>query len=620
MKLSRKQKKAQQIELAKREAETSINEGEQELPSQITPAENVPSEPEQTISSEAAAISATTRHTSVDHPPETSSITLAKRLKLSYFIWLLFPLVAFALYSNALDTNFVFDDEVNIETVKAIKMTTLSWDNLVKAGTDGLLNKRPLANISFALNHYFGGLSTRGYHIVNILIHALNGIILYLLFTAIFQTPVIKKRYGPPGLVPLAAALIWLVHPVQVQSVTYIVQRMNSMASMFYFLGVLCYIYSRLTNSSRNKWIFLGLSFFSALLGMATKEIVASIPFALLLVEFVLFQNFNPNWLKTNLLKIGIIVVFFLGLAFWFVDGNPMSRIFAPYVNLPYSASQRVLTEFRVVLFYLKQLFLGHPFYLNILHDFPVSTSMFQPVTTLLSFLAIVGSMLGAALISRKAPLLFLAIFWYFGTLVIESSVINLEIIYEHRSYLPSIFVILAVVTYISKIIPSSLARKTLFVAIISTLCFWTYSRNAVWADEIAFWQDCIDKNPKASRAYNDLANAYAMIGEKKKAVQIYYQGMHLNYNDWKMHYNLAVILESLWETDKAIEQFNWVVRAKPKFGEAHFRLGMIYARNKDYQKAVWHTKEALRLNPDLTSARTNLITYQKWAKSGRTQ
>ena len=184
-----------------------------------------------------------------------------KNLKPSYFAVLFFPLLAFILYSNALDSNFVFDDYNNIEANQAVKMTELTWDSLVKVVTESRLKARPFPNISFALNYYFGKFNTRGYHFVNILIHAINGILLYLLFTYTFQTPVLKKKYGYAGFTPLAAAVIWLAHPVQVQSVTYIVQRMNSMATMFYILAMLCYILARMSTSGRKKLTLFGISF-----------------------------------------------------------------------------------------------------------------------------------------------------------------------------------------------------------------------------------------------------------------------------------------------------------------------------------------------------------------------
>lgn len=543
-----------------------------------------------------------------------------RNLIFTYVAILFFPVLAFIIYSNSLDSNFLLDDYDNIEVRQAIKMTRLNWDSLIKAGTDGLLQRRPLPNITFALNYYFGKLSTRGYHIVNILIHALNGVLLYLLFLRTFQTPVLQKKYVHAGFIPLAAATIWLVHPVQVQSVTYIVQRMNTMATMFYLLAMLCYVHARLTASNRNRFIFFGLTGFAILLGLGSKETVSSIPYSLLLFEFVFFQNCDLRWLKKNLPAIALMAASFLACAFLYLGENPISKISSSYESYTYTMGQRIITEFRVVLFYLKQILLAHPSNLNILHHFPVSTSLLQPVSTILSLLAIAGVVLWATFVARKEPLFFFAALWYFGNLVIESSVVNLEIIFEHRSYLPSTFVILAIVIYASRAVPYQLARKALFIGLIALLGFWTYGRNSVWADEIAFWQDCITKNPKANRAYNELAIAYEREGQKNKAIQTYYQGIRVNNNDWRLHYNLGDAFDSLGETAKAIEQFELVTKIMPGFAPAHFRLGTDYARIENFQKAFWYTREALRLDPTLTEARNKLALLQKLANHGRSQ
>ena len=548
-------------------------------------------------------------------PEQQENLSIHRKyLKPSYFAVLFFPLLAFILYSNALDSNFVLDDYRNIEANQAVKMTELTWDSLVKAGTEGKLKTRPLPNITFALNYYFCKLTTRGYHFVNILIHAINGILLYLLFTYTFQTPVLKKKYGYAGFIPLAAAAIWLAHPVQVQSVTYIVQRMNSMATMFYILAMLCYILARMSTSGRNKLTLFGISFFSTILGLGSKEIVASIPFSLLLFEFLFFQNFNFLWLKKNLSKIAILLSFFILVAVIYLGDNPINAIRANYENYNYTMGQRVITEFRVVIFYLKQILIPHPSNLNILHDFPVSDSLIQPASTLLSFLVIVGAVFSAIFVAKNEPLFSFAVLWYFGNLVMESSIINLEIVFEHRSYLPSTFVILAIVTYASRIVPYSLVRKALFICLISILGFWTHSRNSVWANEITFWQDCINKNPKDSRAHDELANAYYREGKIKKAIQTYYQGIQVKDN-WKLHYNLGNVFDEFWEPEKAIAQYKWVIGIKPGYVRAHFKLARNYARIEDFQKALWHTKEALRLDPSLNVARANLIDLQKRTK-----
>ena len=146
--------------------------------------------------------------------------------------------VVFCIYSNILQNPFVLDDLSNIEHNSYIRINRLNFEEIKQAGFESPLPNRPVSYISFALNYYFHQLNVAGYHILNILIHIACGIFLYFLIQTIFNSPALRSRSRPYAWVPLLTALIWLVHPIQSQSVTYVVQRMNSLAAMFYVLSV----------------------------------------------------------------------------------------------------------------------------------------------------------------------------------------------------------------------------------------------------------------------------------------------------------------------------------------------------------------------------------------------
>lgn len=157
-------------------------------------------------------------------------------------------------YSNTLNSPFVFDDIPNIKENTFIRLTDLDIQKLYDAGFRSVASNRPVANVSFALNYYYGGYDVKGYHIVNIAVHLINGILIYLLALNIFRQmsrmPCEEKeriRITSIPLISLFAALIFVTHPIQTQSVTYMVQRMNSMAVMFYLLAMLLYIRGRLS-------------------------------------------------------------------------------------------------------------------------------------------------------------------------------------------------------------------------------------------------------------------------------------------------------------------------------------------------------------------------------------
>jgi len=161
--------------------------------------------------------------------------------------------LAFLIYSNTLGSPFVFDDAPNIQENPHIRLTKLTLEGIKNAGLQNSSSNRPVANISFALNYYFHQYHVLGYHLVNILIHAAAGFFLYLLVKTTMNLPSLRSRYGSHEWIPLFTVLIWLVHPIQTQSVTYIVQRMNSIAAMFYVLSLLLYAKARLCPEGESK-------------------------------------------------------------------------------------------------------------------------------------------------------------------------------------------------------------------------------------------------------------------------------------------------------------------------------------------------------------------------------
>lgn len=541
---------------------------------------------------------------------------LGRTFELQSLLALIFiPICVFAIYSNTYHVEFLYDDEKEIESQTELHITQLTVDNIKRAFK---VSHRPVAKLSFALNYYFDRLEPPRYHLVNTLIHISNAILLYFFIKLTLGLPVIRRRRGPPGWVPLVTSLLWVVSPVHIQSVTYIVQRMNSMSAMFYLMTLLLYVQARLRQSKKVQWVMYVGCIVTTILALGSKEIAGTIPLVIFLYEWFFFQDLEVRWLTKRLPLVLAAVVLFLAVGLYYLGFDPVAKLQGKYAHVGFTMGQRVMTEWRVVMFYIRQLIFPHPSQLNLHHAFSISTSLFTPITTLISFLTIVASLIFAVVTAKNNRLVAFCILWFFVNLAIESSVIGLEIIYEHRSYLPSMLFFLLLVLVGHSIIRNSVAKKVVLVGLIGTCCFWTYSRNSTWANETNLWLDTIQKNPQASRAYNDLANCYAMSGQKKKAIAIYYQGLKLNFNDWKMHYNLGVILDSLWRSDEAIDQFNWVIKLKPNYSGAYHYLGMIYARKENYNKAIYYTSEAIRLDPvAMAMAKRNLALYKTWARTG---
>ena len=349
--------------------------------------------------------------------------------------------VALLAYSNTFSVPFHFDDRPNILENPDVQIKVLTWDRVQQLIKNTYKESiRVFSYFTLALNYYLGGVNVFGYHLVNFIIHVASGIFLYWFLMLTFNLPHLKEKYGGISYrVALFGSLIFIAHPIQTQSVTYIVQRMASMAGMFYLLSMVLYIKGRLV-SGRVKYVyFLGMVL-SYLLGVFSKENVAILPLFIALYEFYFFQNVDlgPRG-KKILLILGAVLLGLLALGFMIWGKRYIELSIAGYQYRTFTLLERVLTQSRVVLYYLTLLIYPHPSRLNLDYDFPISKTIFDPLTTILSIFIITGLIGYSFWVAEKRPVLSFFILWYFGNLVIESSIFPLEMVFEHRLYLPSV-------------------------------------------------------------------------------------------------------------------------------------------------------------------------------------
>jgi tetratricopeptide (TPR) repeat protein len=524
-------------------------------------------------------------------------------------IALLFSLVAvaFLIYSNTLDAPFIFDDGPNITANPHIRLTQISSENLWRAGFQGPCETRPISKISFALNYYFHQYDVRGYHLVNILIHIFTGIFLYLFLKITLNLPSQRAGNQVYSWVPFLTVLIWLVHPIQTQSVTYIVQRMNSLATMFYMLSLLFYAKARLVEKSGPRALLFGGCMLAGILSLGSKQIAATLPFFIFLYEWYFFQELSWSWLKRHALPLVGVLLLFVVLTLIFLGINPLEQILASYKNRDFTLGQRVLTQFRVVIFYLGILIFPHPSRLNLDRDFVLSTSPFSPITTLLCMLAISG-LIGLAIYrAKRQPLVSFGILWFFGNLIIESSVIGLEIIFDHRTYLPSMFVVLIVVMMIQRYARPKTVGFIFLGAVALMFSIWAHERNGTWNDEAALWQDCVIKSPNKARPHNNLGLYLGRQGRSKDAMRHYSEALRIKPNYAEAHNNLCTVLYNQGSIQEAFTHCTAALRIKPQFADAHSNLGMVLAKQAKVDKAIEHYAEALRIKPDHANAHNNM-------------
>ncbi|MCP4668729.1 MAG: tetratricopeptide repeat protein, partial [Deltaproteobacteria bacterium] len=295
---------------------------------------------------------------------------------------------------------------------------------------------------------------------------------------------------------------------------------------------------------------------------------------------------------------------------------NPVEKILSSYAMRDFTLTQRVLTEFRVVIFYIGLLLFPHPSRLNLDRDFPLSHSLVDPATTLLSIGAIVGLFVLAVYLAKRERLLSFCILWFLVNLVIESSVYGLEIIFEHRTYLPSMLVCLMAVTLVYRYIKAKSLRAVVLCGVVVVLSFWTYERNEVWGDAVTLWRDCVKKSPNKARPHNNLGIALKEKGKADEAIVQYREAMRIKPTNAEARSNLGDILISLGRIEEGIAHCRESLRIKPDFAQPHYNWGRGLVNQGRLDEAIVHFYEALGIDPYYAEAHNNLGVVQ--FKKGR--
>jgi tetratricopeptide (TPR) repeat protein len=536
--------------------------------------------------------------------------------------FLCFSVLGFFIYSHTLNGPFIFDDKAKIRGNTNIRMTELNLENLLKAGSNkkGSLSMRPVGYFTYALNYYFHRYDLKGYHIVNIIIHILTSIFLYAFIKTTLSLPSIKFKDNQAYAIATFAALIWLVHPLQTQSVTYIMQRLNSLAAMFYVLSFWLYLKGRLAEERQKIWLWFACSCLAWILALGCKQIAVTLPFFALLFEWYFFQDLSKVWLKRHLKYLLGISAFCILLFLIYTGFNPWEKIQSlhDYARQEFTITQRLFTQFRVVILYLSLIFLPLPSRLNLDYDFPLSFSLINPVTTLISLGAIISLLAFAFYLAKRERLISFCILWFFGNLVIESSILPLALVFEHRNYLPSMMVCLIPSLLVYRYLKTDRLRIGLLCLVAVLLAVWTYQRNGVWQSPLTLWTDVVKKSPNNDRAHANLGIALAKQGEHDEAIEHYHKALQINPNFHQAHNNLGVVLNEQGNTNEAIEHYHKALQIDPDFAKAHHNLGAALAKQGKINEAVEHYHKALQLNPDDSETLFNL--GDALARQGKTE
>lgn len=410
------------------------------------------------------------------------------------WLWLaLIALVTWA-YWPGLSGGFEFDDDPNIVENLELTSATLTPDELWYATLSGISGPlgRPVAMFSFAVQVALTGLNPFPMKIVNLLIHGLTGITLYLLASALLRSlRGLPTSSFPVPIVAWTIAVLWLLHPINVTAVSYIVQRMTSLSALFTALAVWIYVTERNRQQlNAGRWYaWVGVAAFG-LLAVLSKETGALLPVYLLVVEVFVFR-FQAQRRIERLLVSMLHATFAVGaglLMIYILWQHPDVAL-GGYQRRQFSLTERLLTEPRALVWYLRMILVPDLSQLTLYHDgFAISRSLLSPPTTLLSMLMLVILVILGWLSKARHPWFGFGLFWFLGGHALESTILPLELVFEHRNYLPAFGIIFACITGLERIVAGMARAKrrlvgAMILASFVMLAWATHIRTYVWSD-----------------------------------------------------------------------------------------------------------------------------------------
>jgi hypothetical protein len=498
-------------------------------------------------------------------------------------------LTGLLVYAPGLSGEFTFDDIANITKNYHIHMEQLSAEALktaVFSSPSGPLG-RPVSMLSFALNYYFTGLDPFYYKLTNLIIHLLNGLGLFFLTRLILE---VYRRHAEPRLTDthilftsLAVSAAWVLHPLNLTGVLYVVQRMTSLSALFVIWGLVCYVAGRRRLNDGRPGLALvltGLLVFTPL-AVLSKENGALLPVFMLAIELIIFRFDTPrSWQRRFIYALfGLSIVVPAAILAAYTVDNPQ-WLMGSYLIREFTLYERILTESRVLWFYLKLILAPTASQLGLFHDdYPISHSLLDPYSTLPAVVGLVLLLSVAYWSRRRAPLLALGVLWFFVGHSVESTVLPLELVHEHRNYLPQYGILLAVVYYL--LYPFAFTqilrgRQALTAAFIVLLGVGTVVRASDWGNpallgviEVAHHPDSPRANHNVGVIYTALANAAQSPEDKDKyynlALEHFEKSGRLGGNNVDSLLASVLLLDALKRpTDQAVDSLVDKLRHEP--------------------------------------------------------
>lgn len=514
-------------------------------------------------------------------------------------------------YFNSFNGVFVFDDHPFIETNRYIRSLWPPGQALF-----GLNNiSRPLIGYSLAVNYWLSGLSPWSYHAMNLLIHLGAALALFGLVRRTLQTPRLAERYGSiAGPVGLVIALIWAVHPLQTQAVTYVIQRCESLMGLCYLLTVYFSVRS-FTARKRVVWIIAAAA--ACVAGMLSKQVMVTAPLMVLLFDYLFFSESLWSGLRRHWRLYTALMLGWLVLAGTLIAA-PLNDT-AGFGVKTISPLQYFISEFSVICHYVRLSFVPAPQVFD--YGWPPATSLLAALPYALPVCLSAG-LTGYGLYRRAHAAVFGA--WFFLILSVTCTVMPFDdLAFEYRMYLPLAAIVsgcvFAGIELWRRVLSGRLmslketrvsgATVAFLFATLAILLYgsMTAARNQDYQSEIALWADTVVKRPENARARNNFGSQLQRQGKLPEALAQYSEAIALNPAYAQAFYNRGTVWKEMGDIEQAERDLNEGLRLKPTDADAHNNLGTVLAVRGDFKAAEAHFSRALELKPSFAAARLNL-------------
>lgn len=537
------------------------------------------------------------------------------RTHVIYFI--IISIIGLLIYLPSLTGNFVYDDNETIVKNPYIKNLTFIPQYFDPSHSDmwsvhhqqrGMY--RPLLLVSFALNYHISGLNPFSYHLFNIILHILNGLMVYILINSILLSLGESEKEKHRNMrIAFTSALLFVCHPVQTESVSYIVSRSSLMATFFILCSFLFFLYSVKTERYRRTLRITSIMCF--VLGLLTKEIVIVLPMIVLLYAalYLYYKKEKQILLASIQTSIPYFIILFLYLLFRILSADRSYLSGAERIFINY-----FLTSTKAVFIYLKVLV--YPLDLNVDHHLPIINTIWDPSALLAFFSILLYYGISSPLFFRYSKTLFLFSLWFLIALMPNMFIPTSEPISEHTIYFPSIgFFAVGMVLVMKfwyrlklhKIREMRAVGLALFYALIMVMGIMTLDRNHTWQEDISLWSDAVKKSPNHERPHLNLGLAYMGINRPDLAFHEFQSILAMNPNNSSAMNNIGIIWGNVNNFEKAKEAFTNSIKMKAYNPDALNNLGFLYIQFSKYEKSIPILKKVIEIKPNDFTAHTNL-------------